>query len=109
MISRRLIKDRSSQDLYLPGCVSAPGLYFSPNSDNMSLHRPSGRFLDKNIMQNFINYLRDTRGELKHVAWPTQRQAIIYSALVVGVSILVAIVIGAFDFVFNAGLDWFIK
>jgi len=60
-------------------------------------------------MQNFINYLKDTRAELKHVAWPTQSQAIIYTALVIGISILVAILVGSFDFVFTTGLNWFLN
>jgi len=60
-------------------------------------------------MERFINYLKDTRAELKHVAWPTQRQAIIYTALVIGISILVAVFTGFFDFIFNTGLDWFVK
>ena len=60
-------------------------------------------------MENFINYLKDTRAELRHVSWPTQHQALIYTALVVGISIIVAAIIGVFDYVFTAGLDWFIK
>lgn len=50
-------------------------------------------------------YLKDTRVELKHVAWPTQTQTIIYTILVVGVSVLVALYIGFFDFLFTRGLD----
>lgn len=60
-------------------------------------------------MSQFTDYIRDTRAELKHVAWPTQKQAIIYTALVIGISILVAAFLGAFDFVFTSGLDWFIR
>ena len=60
-------------------------------------------------MSRFINYLKDTQAELKHVSWPTQKQSIIYTALVVGISVVVAILVGLFDFVFSRGLDWFIK
>jgi preprotein translocase subunit SecE len=60
-------------------------------------------------MQNFINYLKDTRAELRHVAWPTQRQAIIYTALVIVISILVALFVGAFDYVFTTGLNLYVK
>lgn len=58
-------------------------------------------------MERFINYLKDTRGELKHVSWPTQRQALIYTGLVIAISILVALFVGAFDFVFTKGVNWF--
>jgi preprotein translocase SecE subunit len=60
-------------------------------------------------MDRFINYLKDTQAELKHVSWPTRKQALIYTALVVGVSILVGIFAGVFDFIFSRGIDWFIK
>jgi len=60
-------------------------------------------------MSRFINYLKDTQSELKHVSWPTQKQSIIYTALVIGVSALVGLFVGVFDFVFSRGLDWFIK
>lgn len=60
-------------------------------------------------MNNFINYLKDTRSELKHVSWPTQRQAAVSTGLVIGVSVIVALLLGAFDFVFKEGLYWFIN
>jgi len=50
-------------------------------------------------------YIKETRVELKHVAWPTQMQTIVYTALVVGVSILVALYVGFFDFLFTRGLE----
>ncbi len=60
-------------------------------------------------MDSFINYLKGTKEELKHVAWPTQRQTVVYTALVVGISIVVALFLGFFDFVFSRGIDWFLK
>jgi preprotein translocase subunit SecE len=56
-------------------------------------------------MERFTNYLRDVATELKHVSWPTQRQAMIYSALVIGISILAALMLGAFDFLFTSVLE----
>lgn len=60
-------------------------------------------------MNHFINYLKDTFTELGHVSWPTQRQSVVYTVLVVVISILVALYVGLFDFVFSRGLDWFVK
>ncbi len=60
-------------------------------------------------MSTFINYLKDTIAELKHVSWPTQKQAMVYTILVVIVSVFIAIFTGLFDFVFSKGLDWFLK
>ena len=56
----------------------------------------------------FIQYLQDTRAELRHVAWPTQTQTIIYSVLVAALSIAVAVYLGLFDFLFTSGLKRFL-
>ena len=60
-------------------------------------------------MDKFITYLKDTRAEMKHVAWPTRQQALVYTALVIGISVVAAMFLGAFDFIFTKGLNWFIK
>lgn len=53
---------------------------------------------------SFLQYLKDTRGELHHVAWPTQLQTIVYTILVAVVSVFVALYLGLFDFLFTTGL-----
>ena len=76
------------------------------------IRRPKGRFYFGNnpyYMSRFIDYLKDTKDEIARVSWPTQRQAVTYTALVVGISIVVAIFLAVFDYVFSLGLDWFIK
>jgi preprotein translocase subunit SecE len=45
----------------------------------------------------FIDYLRDTKSEWKHISWPSRRQAIGFTALVVALSITTALYLGAFD------------
>jgi preprotein translocase subunit SecE len=60
-------------------------------------------------MDNFINYLKDTVAEMKHVSWPTNKQSVVYTILVVVISIIVSLYIGLFDFIFQRGLDWFVK
>jgi preprotein translocase SecE subunit len=59
-------------------------------------------------MSNFIEYLKDTQREVSHVSWPTNRQALVYTGLVIGISIIIGVLLGAFDHVFSLGLDWFI-
>lgn len=56
-------------------------------------------------MSRLGNYFRDTAAEMKHVSWPTQTQAMIYTILVVVVSALVALFLGAFDYVFTTLLN----
>ncbi|MBI4088309.1 preprotein translocase subunit SecE [Candidatus Kaiserbacteria bacterium] len=55
-------------------------------------------------MSGFGQYLKDTRGELRHVAWPTQTQTIVYTVLVALISVGVALYLGLFDFIFTSGL-----
>ncbi len=55
-----------------------------------------------------INYIRDTRGELKHVSWPTRRQAIVFSIVVIIISLVTAAFLGFFDLLFSLILEKFI-
>jgi preprotein translocase SecE subunit len=59
-------------------------------------------------MNRFINYLHDTRGELKHVSWPTQRQTIIYTILVILISIVTSIYLGVFDYLLSEGIKFLV-
>ena len=54
---------------------------------------------------SFIQYLKDPRSELRHVAWPTRMQTILYTVIVVLLSIFVALYLGLFDFIFTTGLS----
>ena len=53
---------------------------------------------------SFLQYLKDTRGELHHVAWPTRSQTIIFTALVIGLSLIVSFYLGLFDYLFTGAL-----
>jgi len=59
-------------------------------------------------MSKLSEYLQETKGELKHVSWPTKNQAILFTVIVVVFSIVVAAFLGAFDFLFTIGLKLFI-
>lgn len=52
----------------------------------------------------FLQYLKDTRGELHHVAWPTRVQTIIYTILVIAISIIISLYLGFFDYTFTNAL-----
>jgi len=55
-----------------------------------------------NTIMQFIQYLRDTKGELKHVVWPTRHQAIAFTVLVVVLSVVTSVYLGAFDAFFTS-------
>ena len=56
----------------------------------------------------FIDYLRDTRGELRHVSWPSRKQTINYTIIVLIISIGTGLFLGLLDFLFSSGLKNFI-
>ncbi len=57
---------------------------------------------------SIINYFRETKTELSHVAWPTRKQATVFSVVVILVSVFVALFLGLFDFIFSRILGLFI-
>lgn len=50
---------------------------------------------------SLITYFKETRIEMKHVTWPTTRQSVIFTVAVIIVSLLVAALLGFFDYVFS--------
>jgi preprotein translocase subunit SecE len=59
-------------------------------------------------MNRFVNYIKDTRGELAHVSWPTRRQAFLFTLVVILVSIATAAFLGFFDYLFSLILQKFV-
>jgi len=55
------------------------------------------------------NYLRGSYQELRKVVWPTKKEAINHTLLVIGISLGVAIFLGALDFLFTWLLERFVK
>lgn len=56
----------------------------------------------------FIEYIKESKGELGHVTWPTRNQAIVYTVLVIVISVLTAFFLGAFDSFFTVLIKKFI-
>lgn len=46
-------------------------------------------------------YINETKAEMKHVTWPTRKQTVAYSALVVVISLVVAGYLGLLDSAFS--------
>ena len=55
-----------------------------------------------------IDYLKDTKAELRHVTWPTRQQAITYTVVVLAISIGTGLFLGLLDFIFAKGIAKFI-
>jgi preprotein translocase subunit SecE len=48
------------------------------------------------------SYFKEVRAEMRHVSWPTRRMVIVYTAVVVGISLLTASYLGLLDYIFSA-------
>lgn len=60
------------------------------------------------MMAKLINYIKGVRAELRHVTWPTRKQTVNFTFLVIGISLAVAAFLGFFDTVFSYLLKKFI-
>ena len=58
---------------------------------------------------NIFNFLREVKGEMKHMSWPTKKQTIAYTLLVIVISIALAAYVGIFDSLFTLGIEQLIK
>ncbi len=59
-------------------------------------------------MSRLIAYINATRAEMKHVAWPTRKQAVNFTLVVIGLSLVTAIILGLADFIFVYLLELFL-
>ncbi len=68
---------------------------------------PSGAaFNNKNsYTMKLTEYIKETRGEMKHVNWPTRSQAVNYTLLVVVLSAVAALILALADHVFSMGIE----
>jgi preprotein translocase subunit SecE len=60
-------------------------------------------------MSNLSNYFKATIAEMKQVSWPSQKQALVYTLLVILLSVIVALFLGLFDFLFSAGVNFIVN
>lgn len=56
-------------------------------------------------MQAILTFLREAKVELSRVNWPSQKEVIRYTVLVVVISLTVAIFLGALDYLFSFSVE----
>ena len=63
-----------------------------------------------NLRDNrLVNYFRETYYELKKVSWPTRREAMNLTLMVIVVTAFLAIVLSLMDWVFSSGMTLLIN
>jgi preprotein translocase subunit SecE len=50
---------------------------------------------------NIVTYLKETAAELRLVRWPTRRETVNLTLIVIAISVLVGAYVGGLDFVFT--------
>ncbi len=53
------------------------------------------------MFKRLMNFLRGARQELRNVNWPTRQEAVRLTSVVIGLSLLLAVFLGAFDYIFS--------
>jgi preprotein translocase subunit SecE len=61
-----------------------------------------------NFLKKALNFLRESKAELKKVKWPTFRETLQYTLVVIIISLVVAAYLGGLDYIFSFLLRKFI-
>ncbi|MCD6177764.1 preprotein translocase subunit SecE [bacterium] len=61
-----------------------------------------------NIFSKIVSFLKEVYLEIKKVNWPTRKETLKYTMMVIGISAAVAAFLGGLDFIFSRFLNIFI-
>ncbi|MBU1131607.1 preprotein translocase subunit SecE [Patescibacteria group bacterium] len=59
-------------------------------------------------MNKLIQYVKDSRAELKKVVWPSKKETQNHTLMVIGISLAVAAFLGIIDYGLNLVIELFI-
>jgi preprotein translocase subunit SecE len=65
------------------------------------INKALGAFLNPENMNAIIGFFREAKSELLRVNWPSRKEVIRYTLLVVGISLFVAVFLGTLDATFS--------
>ncbi|MDG1950513.1 MAG: preprotein translocase subunit SecE [bacterium] len=54
-------------------------------------------------------YINESREEMKKVSWPSRKETMKYSVIVIALSLVIAGFFGGLDWILNQGLEWLIS
>lgn len=67
------------------------------------------KFSPKRIAKNIARFFRDLRGEMKKVVWPTKKQVLNNTIVVIVVMLVVGVIIWGLDAGLSAGLKFLLN
>ena len=56
------------------------------------------------VMSKLTTYIKESIEEMKKVTWPTKKETYHYTILIIGISLSVALFLGALDYGFQEGM-----
>ena len=59
-------------------------------------------------MTPIVQFLKEVRVELAKVSWPTRNQTVLYTLVVIGISLFMAVFLGLLDFGYKFIIDKFL-
>ncbi len=63
----------------------------------------------KNPIKKLIKYIKESIFELKKVTWPTKKETVNYTLLIIGIGLAVAAYIGIIDYILSLVVEQVIK
>jgi len=60
------------------------------------------------LFKDFLVFIKESRAELRKVNWPTRAETVKYTLIVVGMSLALAAILGALDFIYVQILNRFV-
>ena len=58
---------------------------------------------------SLLSHIQESRAEMKHVKWPSRKQVISYTSIVIALSLFIAAYVGALDVIFTKILAFIIS
>jgi preprotein translocase subunit SecE len=62
-----------------------------------------------NPIKWLASYINESKEEMKKVTWPSRKETMKYSMIVIVLSLLIAGFFGGLDWILNQGLEWLIS
>lgn len=60
------------------------------------------------MLNKLVEYIKSSRTELAHATWPTRRETVRLTLIVIGLSLFVAVFLGLLDLLFTYMLERFV-
>jgi preprotein translocase subunit SecE len=82
------------------------------NPTNQQICRDSkeNRFDDREkFMKKILSYFKDSFEELKKVVWPTRKQTIEITIVVIVITVIIGVYLGAADYVLNEAFNFLLE